>query len=361
MHGTGHAGGRALARFSIEQGSNGPKILRANDRPLTVRFSICCTDDRDADVLGAALLGQGPACMELQFSLEYEDGSMVALNSAGRHREFVSLREPSGRPSNAKKLHTTKFTLTTHELAALDKADGVSYLSICKYVDQGRINRNGPALDVHIKISTNVTSKQHGGRLFRWRVKMRGGQCPTEICSNAFKYVAQHPGKGGGVGRKTISPFINDEETDTCEEQPGEESGSDREENAVIRRSTRARRHVSYCDPESEEDGSIDPLTPDVPNRPKRKRGAHCKLVSAEGDGPIPNMAHYYEGAVFEGDGALGALYEDCDEDDAMMWGGWGSLHFPRGAGADSRFFEFFLNSENVSPEEYKGIVSWIS
>jgi len=243
-------------QLNIRQGANGHGIFRANGRTKRMCVSINCSSEEQTQELLSLLEGtngQG-AWMVLDCELKYEDGSTVEMKNHGRHPDVINVMEPSGSQRSAVSMPLSTFLLDSRSSAPMAKKASMQRgevpLSTSRFVEAKHSEMSSRTVDVEVKISTNVTSRQHDGQNFRWHVTLRydlGDGCTGELeshCEN-FQYVARQL-KQHSPGKKKIL-----KKKDVDEDTESEETDNDFEEVYVppvdtIRRSTRKRSAPSY-------------------------------------------------------------------------------------------------------------------
>jgi len=168
----------------------------------------------------------------LRYELRYADGQVVEMKSHGRHPDVINVMEPSGSQRSAISLPINTFTLDSRSNTQLAKKAmmqrGELPLNSSRFVEIKPLDvmddddeMESCLVDVEVKFSTNVTSRQHDNLNFRWHswieLDIGEGEMQWEACSESFQYVARQlktPGKAKKAAQRKQAETDSDSEMD---------------------------------------------------------------------------------------------------------------------------------------------------
>lgn len=169
--------------------------MRANDRVMLVRLTFGSMTSSDEEKLWKSrLAGSDGGDWELEVSMEYEDGGAVDFPKKTHPQRLLLLGTVASNipASNCVLLWKGRLTLQSRAGVVSFRQAGVP---VAGYFRAGGKNES---VFVEFRLATNVTSKSHGQRRFRFRC--RAGNL-TGV-SHCFDLLAKHPGANQVAGQK---------------------------------------------------------------------------------------------------------------------------------------------------------------
>jgi hypothetical protein len=188
------------AELVVAQGADRAGWLRANDRSMVIRLLLRGLDPKAHARWMDAMEGTGAARIEV--ALRYADGQPIVAGKKGRPQRVRLVKLHAGINCPADDV----AMLWTHTLT-LECRDGerrliedptASPIADFFRVTAGPVGPSGTSeVRIEFKLGTNVTSRQHSGRRFRFVASAWCGEdLPIVARSADFDLVSRHPGCG---------------------------------------------------------------------------------------------------------------------------------------------------------------------
>lgn len=204
--GSGACGGAApIFEVVLRQGQShdDPSQLRANGRCARMCLSLDFHDVQTTQHVERLLSGHKDVDEEswatMRCLLCYSDGSEADLKPRGRHPDVIQVMDPNGTASSVASFRQGEFTMVSRtRLPKRRRVEGEEReekkLEIKRYLSI--MDVQSTHLETEVKIATNLTSRQHDGKIFFWKFFFSAdlndghGEINAECRSREFEYVA---------------------------------------------------------------------------------------------------------------------------------------------------------------------------